>query len=301
MKIILGGGLVALLARDILGSDWKLLPIGRSLYYSFNPPLADNFIIKDNIIDQYMDQFAYVPIYMKIGFSFGGQITNNANLCLDNWLYKVYGKDQPPHAKAYWGAHLEYFTYGDCCEIYRQLQDRYSTEIINNSELGKPTKISNHIITTSAGKQIEYDEIVSTIPYDALLQLLNVRYEMPANDIFYYHIKTDALDFEGNDQLLVADQEIEFFKAYRHGTSSYIFQATKEIVQPARYFMSFMKRFDLIGAVQVARAIPCGVLPDCKVVSDANISCYGSTASWDDCQDIGTCCKRLVKKANSRA
>jgi len=50
MNIILGSGIIGLLAKLILGQDWKIIPFYRSRYFSFNPALDDNFIIRDEIL-----------------------------------------------------------------------------------------------------------------------------------------------------------------------------------------------------------------------------------------------------------
>lgn len=302
MKFILGGGLAALLARDILGDKWTIIPYGKSLFYSFSPPICDNYVIKDGVIDGYMDKYALIPIYIKASYSLAGHLTQNHNIALDHWLYKLYGLNVPPHAKLYWQTHIDYFAYGDCLEIYRRLQKQYLPEIVGNQEkYGKlVTSIGDHRIKTDIGGDIEYDEIISTIPIYALTAAMGLSIEFPSRDLWCYHVITDKIDLEGATHGLVADQHIEFYKVTKIKDNVYIFYSTQQIISPAKYFMAILKKFELIGETQFERATPCGPVPNLTEVSSANITCIGSRAGWDDCMDIGTCCKRLIRKANAR-
>lgn len=294
MNIILGGGLIALIARDILGDDWKIIPMGKSLYYSFNPPLADNYVIKDDAIDNYMDQFTLIPVYTKLAFSIAGQLTHNPAIALDPWLQKVYGPEIPPQTPGYWRRHLEYFSYGDCADINARLQQRYMGELVSGEEkFGKATAISDHRITTTK-TVLEYDNIISTIPLPALMKMLGYGVNLPSKDLYCYHLRTDW-DFEGSSHILVADREIEFYKVTKINQVNFVFYANKQIMQPGRYFMGFLKKFDLIGEVHLPEATPCGPIPDFQHVKDANILPVGSNAAWDDCLDVGSCIKRLLK------
>jgi len=295
MKIILGGGLIGLIARDILGSDWIIIPIGRSRYYSFDPPLADNYVVRDDLIDEYMREYTIVPCLYRIGYSYGGQILFNTTIPLSPYLDKLYGGNVPPHASSYWGNRIDLWGYGNCIDMYMRLQEKYKDEILNNNNIyGVPSKISDHTIT--ANKQFEYDEIISTVPLPALLGWMNVSWpELKAKDVYCYHVRTDCLDFEGATHLFVADPEIEFFKASMINKQNYIFYAQKKIEQPGQYFMGFMKRFELIAETSVPESICCGHIPAISDIDDADITCVGSSAVWDDCLDVGSCIKRILK------
>jgi hypothetical protein len=298
MKFILGGGLVALLARDILGSDWQIIPYGKSRFYTYKPPLVDNYVIKDSVIDQYMDQFALIPIYTKNTFSIGGQLTQNIHIGLNEWLTKVYGPMVPPQAFGYWRTHCDYFAYGDCLEIAARLKDRYIKEIIDNQEkLGKTVvRIKDQTITTDKGVTLPYDQLVSTIPIDILTRTMGFNYEFPARDMWCYHLKTDW-DMEGAAHILVADRHIDFFKVTKFNREDYVFYSTEKIAQPGYYFMQVLgkTKFSLRAETHIVNSIPCGPIPDLEELKDSKIQVLGSLAAWDDCQDIGTVIKRLVK------
>lgn len=300
MKVILGGGLVALLAKDILGSDWTILPIGRSRFYSFNPPLADNFVVRDDDISRYMDKWTVMPIMHRYSYSFGGEITFSTQIALRPYLEKLYGNNMPPQAFAYWKDRIDFVGYGDCMYMYQTLHDQFKNEIFNNDDkYGRPTKIEDHIIFTDK-TQIEYDQIISTVPLYALLEWLGVNWiELPSIDQFYYHVRTDCLDFEGATVMMVADPEIEFHRAYQVNKLNYVIQSSDQIKQPGNYFMQFMKRFELIAETSIERALCCGPIPNINEIDNADIYCIGSSAVWDDCLDIGSCIKRLIKFGES--
>lgn len=301
MKFILGGGLVALLARDILGSSWSIIPFGRSVFYSFGPPICDNYIIKDAVIDNYMDQFSLIPLLIKNSYSIAGQLTQSPDLGLDSWLNKVYGTMQPGQAEPYWRSHSEYFGYGDCLHMYRSLQAKYLDEILTNQDkFGKVVKaINNHCILTDTGIEKEYNEIISTIPLPKLTTMMGLKYEFPVRDMWCYHVRTNW-DMEGATHIRIADPHIEPYKVTKVTDIDYVFYSTQQIVQPGRYFMGLLgDKFELIGEIQFDEATPCGPIPELPEMITADISLMGSRAIWDDCMDIGSNIKRLIRKANS--
>ena len=299
MNYILGGGLIGLLARDILGPEWKIIPYGRSIFYSFYPPVVDNYIIRNSDIDDYMSRHAILPVYVKNAYSMSGSLLYQHNLCLRNWLYKVYGLQVPPHADGYYRSTNEYFVYGDCVEINKKLQTTYLSEIMGAKEnIGtQVTDIRDGVITTDKDIKLPYDKILSTIPLSQLLKTVGVTYNLPSRDLWCYHIETDKLDLEKNTHVRIVDEAIEFFKATQVSKTTYIFYSTKQIIQPGRLFMSLIPgEFKLVAEVQIKEAIPCGEIPFIKELNDNNINCLGSLASWDDCLDVGSCIMRLVKR-----
>ena len=87
MNAILGSGLIGMLARDILGDGWTLIPVGRSRFYSFQPALADNYIAIDETINEYMKRFTFLPLIHKTAFSLGGELTYNKHLVLPHHFH----------------------------------------------------------------------------------------------------------------------------------------------------------------------------------------------------------------------
>jgi hypothetical protein len=295
MKVILGGGLISLLARDILGDSWTIVPIGRSRFYSFNPALIDNFIVKDEVTDKYMQQHAVIPYLHRVGYSYGGQLLFSTNLALAPYLEKVYGGKVPPHARPYYENRIDFWTSGNCVDIYSSLQAKYKDEILGNAEkYGTPQNINNHVITTDKGK-FEYERMISTVPLDVLLKWTDISWvDLPSRDLYFYHVRTSDLDFEGATQLLVVDPETEFHKAIMLNRLNYVFQSCAQIEYPGQYFMGFMKNFELVAETMIERAISCGPTPKIDELDTADIMCLGSSA-WDDCLDVGSSIKRLLK------
>ena len=299
MKVILGGGLVALLARDILGSDWTIVPIGRSRFYSFDPPIVDNYIIKNDVIDEYMKQYTIIPLLYRTGYSYCGQILFNARVPISPFLLKVYGSNIPSHAEAYWLSRMDHFGYGNCCDIYKSLQDKYKSEVLaNNAKFGIPISIKDHEITTTTGAHTQYESIISTVPLSALLKWVGIDYDLKAKDVHCFHMRTDALDFEGATKLFVVDQEIDFYEVVMLDRLNYVFHAHKPIDMPGKYFMKFIKRFDLVAETKIEGAIQCGPIPEIPELDDVNIIRVGSSV-WDDCLDVGSSIKRLIKAGHA--
>lgn len=294
-NIILGGGIIAMLARDILGDSWTIIPMGRSRFYSFIPSLADNFIISDSTTSDYINQFAALPIIRKIGYSFNGEILFNNRLILNDLLNKLYHDHIPPHVHAYWSGRDIITTIGKCTDIYRELQNRYKNELLNNTnKYGYVDKIINHTIYTTEGIAIEYDRIINTIPQNAMLGICKHDIKLPALDTWYYHLRTEDLDLDNSDITYVIDPHIEFYKVTRLDAINYLFQSHKQIEQPGNYFIPFINKFDLIGETMIEESVPCGPIPNISLFEDLDIVNIGSLATWDDCLDTGSCIKRLI-------
>lgn len=300
MKIILGGGLVALLARDILGPDWVILPVGKSRFYSFNPPLAEDYIISSPETDDYMAQNSAIPTIHKIGYSYKGEISLDPTFCLSEYLKKLYGNAVPHHASAYYSNTKCFTSYGSCYELYHVLCDKFKNELQkHNTIYGKVNGISLGGVYAS---NIETDKtvlgassIISTVPLHILLGWIGISHDLLYKNEFYYHIRTNCLDFEGATQLFVADSEILFHKVVMINKFNYIFHSTKRIEFPGRYFMKFMNKFDLIAETTTDKSICCGDIPHILELNHLGITCMGSTAIHDDCLDISSCIKRLLK------
>lgn len=298
MKIILGGGIIALFARDILGSDWTLLPIGKSRYYSYSPPLADDYIVADDDIIDYVSKWATMPLIYKNAFSYGGNIIFNNNICLDLYLTKYYNGNVPSHTGSFYKNRLDIHGYGHAVSIYSQLQDKYKSELVeNNNKYGMVNTIDQGVIKTSTDINIAYDKIISTLPLDVLLDMCGVDHNLISRDVYYYHVRTEDLDFEGATSLYVVDNDIKFHKVRKINRFNYIFESCNYIDDPGQYFFNFMNKFDLIAETKVENVIPCGNIPDTSALNKIDICCVGSNAQWDDCMDLGSCIKRLIKYA----
>lgn len=296
-KIILGGGVIALLAKYILGDDWTIIPFGRSRFYSFMPALADNFIINDPKITDLIENLGGKPRYpYQIRYSIQGELMPFSISICDAWLDKVFKGNPPPHATAYYKSRQNFFVYDlRVNKLYQDLQSRYRVELTDRSKIGDVTEIGDHFIRIGNTKH-DFEQCVSTIPLHALLPLCNMNgVSLERSPMWMFHIQTNDLDFEGSNQVFVVDQAMDFYKVARIREDRYLFYCNREISQPGPYFMNFMpKGFDIIDGTM----IPDAIIMDNKPKVDLGrlgITCVGSYAEWDWCADVGSCIMSLLR------
>lgn len=303
MNVILGGGLVALLARDILGPEWVVIPTGKSRFYTFSPPIAEDYIIRNPEVDEYMNKYSAIPTIHKIGYSCRGAISFEPSIVSGMYLSKLYKSYVPSHAAAYYNGLRSFASYGSCSELYRSLRAKYKSELQdNNAKYGVVKNIKSgdglgSVVTTDTGIFFA-GSIISTVPLHALLAWLGITHKLVHENEYYYHVRTNCLDFEGATQLFVSDREIDFHKVVMVNKMNYIFYSTKRIEYPGQYFMKFMAKFDLIAETSVEKSVCCGDIPQIKELSQNCITCVGSTAVHDDCLDISSCVLRLLRFKN---
>lgn len=299
-NIILGGGVVGLIAKKLLGDDWTLIPFGRSRFYSFVPALADNFIIRDPKIDDVVEYLGGKPKYLyKIRYSLNGDIFDYTLPACDVWLNKVFAGDPPPHASAYLKSRCNFTIYDlRVNELYTALQNEFKDHIVEQDNLGLPTEVGDHYFIRN-GERYEFEQCISTIPLNALLKLCNSNMQLDANPCWIFHIQTEHLDFEGCNQLYVVDEAFDFYKATNIGPDRYIIYCNKEIYQPGPYFMRFMRRFDMLDGTVIPDAIIQGPKKDLKELNKLGIECIGSYAEWDWCADVGSCIMKLLRYRQS--
>ncbi len=286
-KYILGGGLISLIARDILGHDWQIISTGKSRFYG-KIPLADNHIVLDSTIDGVIRVDGRKILTRSI--SYGG----NLHFWFQDWLKakylaKVYGEEYPRHFERLLQSSESVSTM-DGTALYASLKTRYESEL----EPYKISEIKDGKITTDKGP-IEFNNIISTIPLDALYGYISIKHSLQAKDVWVYHIISDRLDLEGSDQSLVADDGIDFYKVDALTKSDYAFYCLKEIITPHEYFRSFMPGCLIANSTHISNYIPLGNPIDQTKLKDHGIECIGSYAQWDDFADISSSIKRILK------
>lgn len=298
-KFILGSGIVGMLAKVMLGREWTIIPFGRSRFFSYRPALDDNFIVRDEKIDDFIEHLGgKISFIYKTAYSLGGQLLQyNSELC-NAWLGRIFGPDSPPRAPIYLRDHNIFTVYDiKINRLYEQLQSQYSGELKTEFEKGSVTAIGDRYIIRNNQKE-EFDQIVSTIPLKALYKLMGTSNGKPIDykQIWYYHVRTKGLDFEGANQTLVVD-DYDFFKCANIADSRYMFYCMRDLQLPGTYFMQFMQEFDLIDGTTIEDALPCGDRPDAdmKHLEDKGIFCVGSLAEHDYCADCGSNIMRLLK------
>lgn len=302
-NLILGSGIVGLLARKILGPNWTVVPFYKSRFFSFNPALDDNFIYRDKDIDNFVNDLTnttQIPVFYKKAWSVGGQLIGNYNdqLCKD-WLWKIFKSEIPSQSQLYLKDRMSCTVYDNLRVnyVYQTLIEEYKQDLLNELSKGQITKINDHCIIRNNIPE-EYDNIVSTIPLDSLLSLMSIKgIDLKSKDIHYLHVQTDSLDFEGYNQALVVDQQFDFFKVTNIAPSRYLFYCLTDIQNPGAYLMSILKSFDIIDGTSIKNAICAGEIPRLKLLDTLHITCIGSNAQWDWCCDIGSCILRLIRFA----
>lgn len=297
MKYIFGSGIVGLMARDLLGSDWKLVPFYKSRYYTFNPAIADNFIIRHEAIDDYVQRFSSskAVFFYKRSYSFLGDIIGYDRSLSLRWESKIFGNNRPLHSEFYWKNQENVPIYDvRINQIYSQLLEKYKDELESTSSLGLITEIGDHYFVRNGVKN-DFSEVINTIPLNALCSLYKINCNLPSVDMHVAHIATDSLNFEGNNQLFVVDENIDFYKVICVGKNSYVFYFAKYVPNLGAYLMNFMNSFDIIEGTKIAESIPAGQIPKVKQLEDNNIFSVGDSAQWDWCMDLGSCLLRLMQ------
>jgi hypothetical protein len=295
--VILGSGIVGLLAREILGEQWLVVPFSRSRFYSFRPALADNFIIRDDRIDDVVTHLGgKISFIYKTLYSLNGGLLSPDDTIINAWLNKLFGDDVPSQALPCIKSRGDHFIYSvKANRLYNQLQQKYVQKLINDSKRGSISEIGDHYLIWG-GQRIDFDHMISTIQLSKLFELTNTpRIKLPTKQIWYYHIETNELNFEGANQVLVLDNLIDFFKVSNIAKNRYLFYLLHDIPIPGPYFMQFMQQFDLVDGTTITEAIPIGQKPNLAPFNKLGIECIGAMAEHDYFMDLGSCLVKLMR------
>ena len=300
MKLIFGSGVVGMMARYLLGDGWTVIPFGKSRFYSFNPPLDDNFITHDKQLDPLLAELGLstTPVWLQRAYSVGGELIRQdpTGALAADWLDKIFGADVPPHAQAYLSTRMGFFVYEEARvnRLYGSLQIRYRDELLRETALGSVSEIGDHYIVRNGVRQ-DFERAVSTVPLNALLRLMgrqsNLRY-LPSHSI---HMHTPSLNFEGATQVMVVDPMFAFYKATVLAKQRYLFHLHQEVSNAGAYFMPIINDYDLIEGTRVPEAIPLGPMPNLSWLEAMDIFPVGQYAQHDWCADVGSNFLRLLK------
>jgi hypothetical protein len=296
--VILGSGIVGLLAKEILGDEWLVIPFSRSRFYSFRPALADNFIIRDERIDDLIAHFGgKISFIYKTLYSLGGALLPPDDIVINTWLNKVFGVDAPTQALPCIKSRGDFFIYDiRVNRLYEQLQQRYNQSLVDSSKKGPITEIGDHYLIWG-GQRIDFDHMISTIQLSKLYELTRTQHnKLLTTQVWYYHVETNSLNFEGANQVLVVDDSIDFFKVSNMAANRYLFYFIRDIPIPGPYLMQFMQQFGLIDGTTIAEAIPKGPKPDLTSINKLGIECIGAMAEHDYFMDLGSCLVKLLRR-----
>lgn len=306
-KIILGSGLVALVARKILGSDWTIIPISPSRFYASGvPALGDDFIVYDEEILDIVDDWGIKsspPFFFKRPYSISGSLLYNS-MFSDRYFNKI-GLEETPLLKDYYKQNFMVFPFS-CVQLWRLLLSEFVGEIkqfdINHKGNKTIKLIKDHQIVLTNGDVIEYDEMISTIPYYSLCKLTNAEFNGKFQDTYYYFLKDDTIDLEGANQVLVCDSDIPFHKCTKISRDRYLFEIIDTYYDDiqAEFTKIIGGNFEILSAAMVENG---HVLPyklDQNMLSDNGIICVGSHAQCDPLIDLGSAIKRIKNLLKSQ-
>jgi hypothetical protein len=304
MNYIIGSGLIGLIARKLLGDKWRLISQKKSRYFSFLPALADNYIVFDKNIDDFVKTLSPLAsrnmLSYKRSFSYAGQLLSSENeMTTTPYLHKIYGENVPTLAAK--SIRTSFFTYHITPqELYEELVEKninHDDDFIQSQVVGidiKERKI--RIEENNLVSEFDYDKIICTAPLDALVKWTKQNLELESKPICYYHIRTDKIDSEGANEILICDHDILFFKATMIDKGLWMFWAFDDIDNPHNYFGQFLDyQLDILEVTRVNDAMPLGEPPDLSVLEANDIYCVGSNAQWDDLMDVSSCINRLLR------
>lgn len=297
-KFILGSGIVGLLARHILGPEWKIIPFKRSRFYSFIPALADDYVVVAPDMAGILSDLGFFPQnkrYIK-AFSFNGElIFSEQSFAKSLYHLKLFGQNPHPAASILTKTDLIVFR-TTASEMYDKLLNLYKLEIQTNKDLyGEVESISgNHIKTNKT--EFDFDKLVSTIPFDSLTTYMGQPRDLPALDVWYYLVKAPTLNFEGAMDVLVADAAFDFFKVSHVAPQTYLFSCMRDLGNPATYLGAFLNNnLEVQRNTSIAKAVPIGVPPDLASFETTGIYPVGCHGQWDMFMDVSSSIKRLQK------
>ncbi len=302
-NIIFGSGVVGLLAKTILGPSWKVIPFYRSRFFSYQPSLDDNFIIRDVDLDEFIKDVSgldVVPIHVyRRAWSIAGNLVRSwdSGLC-KTWLAKLFANAIPSQSEIYLSTRMDLMVYGGVKvnQLYAKLLEANLPSLKEEALKGQITEVGDHYFIRN-GIREEFDLAVSTIPADALFKLMKLSTkDLQFKTIHYLHVETNELNFEGNNQVLVVDP-FSFYKVTNIAPGRYLFQCHENIQNPGIYLMHFMKIFDTLDGTSVINAIPMGEMLKTDLLNKSGIYCVGSNAQMDWCADVGSNILRLLRLA----
>lgn len=307
-KVILGSGLVALICRKILGSDWKIIPIGPSRFYAQGvPALGDDFVIYDDstadLVRSWNVSNQNIPILYKRPLSISGELLYN-NTFIEGYLEKI-GVEPTTQAIDYYKSDFTVFPFS-CVQLHKKLLAEFIDEIRGFYPQHKGAKkiaaINDHEIIIDNGDRIEYDQMISTIPYEALAQMLNIPAPKCYADSFFYLIRDDNIDLEGADQALVEDLTIPFHKCTKINKNTYLLESLEyheDIYNALNPVLG--SAFDILDAKIVKNCHVVNGPINIPVLEQNGIICVGSHAQCDHMIDIGSVIKRVLNLLKRRS
>ena len=298
-KVILGSGLSSLICKRALGESASIIPLGPSRFYSSGVPgWGDDFVTYDeSIADIFKDWGLNIsPLLYKRPLSFAGELTYGDQFKI-NYLERI-GLSSHPIANSYFKTNFSVFSFS-CIQLWSKLIGTSISDIKSFYNCHKDVKriisIKDHIITFNNGDTIEYDKLISTVPYYVLCKYLGIEDTNRYQDVYYYFIGDSNINIDNADQVLVCDPNIPFHKCTKISNSTFLFEIIGEYYEDIYNILSSIigNSFEIIKAnlVQSGHVLPGSV--NNNILKENDIVCIGSYAQCDPLIDIGAVLKRL--------
>jgi len=301
---ILGSGLVALLCRKVLGPDWKIIPLGPSRFYSQGVPAwGDDFIVYDDKLKDFFDDWGFdtLPLFFNRPLSAGGTLVYN-DVFLNDYLNRLEISDDPI-ARQYFKTDFTVFGFS-CIQLWNKLIKELLPDIKSFYQKHKNSRgietIRDHKIsikTDHGYSYIEYDNLISTVPYHVLSDMAGIEDNNLYDDIYYYYIEDDSLDIEKANQVLVCDAQIPFHKCTKINNKRYLIEIIGDYYENIYevLFPVLGGTFEIKTANLIRKGFSTTSLMNDEWLSNNNVTTIGSLAQCDPLMDIGSCLKRTIK------
>lgn len=304
MNIILGSGVVALIARHILGSSYKIINAGGSRFYKYNPALADNFIRCAPELYEYSSTIKSLGVdgerhNYKCCWSFSGEMIKGYDSILcSKWIHKM-NINMSNHANILMKNRMEFDVHNTrVTDLYKNLASSYSDKL-NEFDISNIKSIGDHVLNMKDGRILEFDKCISTIPLNDLYKLRNDDDKLESSDVTAVLLESDDINMEGFNQMFVVDDSIPFYKVIQVKPRHYVFYFTGKIEFPAMYIGMCVDSFDLISGMFIKNYIPSGELLKHDSLKKDGIIPVGMHSQWDIGMDISSCIYRIIKLSSN--
>ena len=302
MNIILGSGVIGLMAKHMLGDNWTVIPFNRSRFYSFTPALCDDYIIRNEELDTNIaDIIGYKPnlIAHQKAWSINGELTKKPDKTLaEAWLYKAIGPNIPEQYKLYYDQMMTFKYDLKITHLYDRLMSTYIKDLKAESAKGNVEEIHDHYIIRN-GKRTDFDKCISTIPLNKTLDLIGYKHTLKSLNMHVTYLTSNTINLEGADDALVVDKLLSFYKVSKICNNEYILYWHEDVENIGPYLMNIIPNFDLLSGTTVPDAIILGTPQGLDILEKYGIFSVGCYAEWDWCMDVGSCILKLLRYCNN--
>lgn len=302
-NIILGSGLVSLICKKLITNS-EILPLGPSRFYSQGVPgWGDDFIVYNEQINSAIINLGcnLQPLFFKRPINIAGNLLYNSNF-LEHYLNKI-GLNSDSKALEYYKTNFMVYSFS-CIQLWEKLKRQLIGDIKSfydkHAQAKKILLIKDHEIFLDNGDVIEYDNLISTVPYYVLCRYLKIEDNNDYEDIYYYYIKDNKIDIENANQVLICDVEIPFNKCTKISNNKYMLEIIGNYYDDIynALYPILGGDFEILKAHMVEKGHIYGGAVDQKTLNDNDIFCIGSYAQCDPLINLGNDIQRIMTMMN---